>query len=74
MGLLHSDVPVAVLGDFHGDSFVLADFSGDPHEEEGAPRLETAWVAWVFFFAGTLFFLVVLLNLLIAIMGLHSPK
>ena len=57
---------LTVLGDFPGDAFALSDFSGDPDD---SPQLETAWIAWFFFGFGTLFFLVLLLNLLIAIIG-----
>jgi len=63
---------LTVLGDFPGDAFALADFSGNDLDRWGepeSPRLETAVVAWAFFGLGTLFFLVLLLNLLIAIIG-----
>jgi len=57
---------LAVLGDVDSEVFALGDFSGIHGDK---PELKTAVIAWIFFFVGTLFFLVVLLNLLIAMMS-----
>ena len=40
---------LTVRGDFPGDAFALADFSGNPDD---SPQLETAWVAWFVFCFG----------------------
>eukprot|EP00929_Paragymnodinium_shiwhaense_P051218 TRINITY_DN25793_c0_g1_i1.p1 TRINITY_DN25793_c0_g1~~TRINITY_DN25793_c0_g1_i1.p1 ORF type:complete len:1659 (+),score=354.93 TRINITY_DN25793_c0_g1_i1:37-4977(+) len=57
---------LVLVGDFEGDAFALADFSGIPGDE---PGLETAFISWIFFFVATLLFLVLLLNLLIAVIS-----
>eukprot|EP00929_Paragymnodinium_shiwhaense_P088249 TRINITY_DN48532_c0_g1_i8.p1 TRINITY_DN48532_c0_g1~~TRINITY_DN48532_c0_g1_i8.p1 ORF type:complete len:703 (-),score=113.81 TRINITY_DN48532_c0_g1_i8:317-2425(-) len=57
---------LGILGDFAGDTFALADYSGAPDDE---PHLQTALIAWVQFIFVSQFYLIVLLNMLIAIMG-----
>uniref|UniRef100_A0A7S2Q6I2 Ion transport domain-containing protein n=1 Tax=Zooxanthella nutricula TaxID=1333877 RepID=A0A7S2Q6I2_9DINO len=59
-------VRMTTLGDFPGDAFALADYSGKPNDE---PGLATALPAWLFFIFIDVFCVVLLLNLLIAIIG-----
>eukprot|EP00929_Paragymnodinium_shiwhaense_P112555 TRINITY_DN80800_c0_g1_i1.p1 TRINITY_DN80800_c0_g1~~TRINITY_DN80800_c0_g1_i1.p1 ORF type:complete len:1848 (+),score=319.03 TRINITY_DN80800_c0_g1_i1:125-5668(+) len=57
---------LGLLGDFAGDAFALADHSGFNEDE---PTLETAGIAWIVFLFVSIFYLIVLLNMLIAIMS-----
>eukprot|EP00929_Paragymnodinium_shiwhaense_P080238 TRINITY_DN4182_c0_g1_i2.p1 TRINITY_DN4182_c0_g1~~TRINITY_DN4182_c0_g1_i2.p1 ORF type:complete len:2314 (-),score=424.53 TRINITY_DN4182_c0_g1_i2:378-7319(-) len=61
---------LAFLGDFYGDAFALADYSGgDPSDGAGgASLLHTSVISWCMFLYVSLFFFVALLNMLIAIM------
>eukprot|EP00929_Paragymnodinium_shiwhaense_P080240 TRINITY_DN4182_c0_g3_i1.p1 TRINITY_DN4182_c0_g3~~TRINITY_DN4182_c0_g3_i1.p1 ORF type:complete len:1866 (-),score=363.29 TRINITY_DN4182_c0_g3_i1:181-5778(-) len=57
---------LAFMGNFYGDAFAMADYSGDPNDS--GSQLHTAIISWCMFLYVSLFFLVALLNMLIAIM------
>ena len=63
---------LAMLGDFPGDAIVLSDFSG--LDDKSEPSLMTSLPAWLLFFFTTIIFLVLMMNLLIAIISDNFEK